>query len=89
MQCTLSSVDYAILMNRIDDFVIRQCKGIPRQNWTSKCVILHNAIGVVVAIGIYCHVSSDVVVGSSRPLADTPIAIQISSIHFEDDVLDQ
>ena len=44
-----------------------------------KCVVLHNASGVVVAEGICLNVSSNIVIGSSRPLGDTHVMVQILS----------
>ena len=41
-----------------------------------KCVILHRADGVPMANGICCNV---IVVGSTSPLGDSHIAVQISS----------
>ena len=55
------------------------CDGTPRQLWVGKCVVLHRADGFPIARGIYWNVSSDVVVGSSGPLGESHVAIQISS----------
>ena len=53
--------------------------GTPRRLWVGKCVVLHRANGFPIAKGICWNVSSDVVVGSSGPLGDNRVAIQISS----------
>ena len=76
-------------MMNMDDSVILQCEGIPRWNWIGKCVVLQNANGAVVAKGICCNVSSDVVIGSSSLLGDSHVVVQISPILFENDVLNE
>ena len=53
--------------------------GTPRRLWVGKCVVLHRSDGFPIAKGICRNVSSDVVVGSSGPLGDSRVAIQISS----------
>ena len=55
------------------------CDGTPRRLWVGKCVVLHRPDGFPIAKGICRNVSSDVVVGSSGPLGDSRVAIQISS----------
>ena len=55
------------------------CDGTPRRLWVGKCVVLHRADGFPIAKGICWNVSSNVVVGSSGPLGDSRVAIQISS----------
>ena len=55
------------------------CDGTPRRLWMGKCVVLHRADGVSISKGICQNVSSDVVVGSTGPLGDSHVAIQISS----------
>ena len=55
------------------------CDGTPRRLWVEKCVVLHRPDGFPIAKGICRNVSSDVVVGSSGPLGDSRVAIQISS----------
>ena len=89
MQCTSSSDEDSHIMTNMDDFVIPQCEGIPRQNWTGKCVVRQNVSGAVVAEGICCNVSSDDVIGSSSPLGDSHVAVQISSSLSEIDVPDE
>ena len=53
--------------------------GTPRRLWVGKCVVLHRIDGFPIAKGICWNVSSDIVVGSSGPLGDNRVAIQISS----------
>ena len=55
------------------------CDGTPRQLWVGKCVVLHRADGFPIARGICRNVCSDVVVGSTSPLGESHVAIQISS----------
>ena len=55
------------------------CDGTPRRLWVGKCVVLHRANGFPIVRGICRNVSSDVVVGSSGPLGESHVAIQISS----------
>src|SRR5665811_226824 len=62
----------------ISDRDIPECEGVPRHLWTTKCVSLHNSDGIAVGEGICHSVKSDLVVGSSGPLGDTHVAVQIS-----------
>ena len=55
------------------------CDGTPRRLWVGKCVVLYRANGIPVTKGICRNVSSDVMVGSTSPLGDSHVAIQISS----------
>ena len=89
MQCTSSSDEDSSMMTNMDDSVIPQCEGIPRWNWTGKCVVLQNGSGAVVAEGICRNVSSDDVIGSSGPLGDSHVAVQILSSLSEIDVPDE
>ena len=83
--CT-SSEDKQSKLNTAEDSSIPICEGIPRKNWVGKCILLQNATGVSVASGICRNVSSDAVIGSSGPLGDTHVAVQISLSLCEDDV---
>ena len=80
--------------NDVDEVNIRDestaplCNGIPRRLWVGKCMILHEADRVVVAKGISCKVSSDIMVGSKGPLGDNHVAVQICSNLSIADVLD-
>ena len=65
------------------------CDGTPRRLWVGKCVVLHRADGFPIARGICRNVSSDVVVGSSGPLGESHVAIQISSSLSMADVPDK
>ena len=75
MQCMLSSDEDCSMMTNMDNSVIPQCEGIPRRNWTGKCVVLQNVSGAVVADGICRNVSSDDVIGSSGLLGDSHMAV--------------
>ena len=86
--CT-SSEDEQSELNTAKDSSIPICEDIPRKNWVGKCIFLRNATGVSIASGIYCNVSSDAVIGSSGPLGDMHVAVQILSSLCEDDVLDE
>ena len=55
------------------------CDGTPRGLWVGKCVVLHRPEGVPIAKEICRNVSFDIVVGSTSPLGDSQVAIQISS----------
>ena len=63
--------------------------GTPRRLWVGKCVVLHRADGVPVAKGICQNVSSNIVVGSTAPLGDSHVVIQISSSLSMADVLNK
>ena len=89
MQCTSSSDEDSSMMTNMDDSIILQCEGIPRWNWTGNCVVLQNASGAIVAERICRNVSSDVVIGSSGPLGDSHVAVQISSSLSKIDVPDE
>ena len=65
------------------------CDGTPRRLWVGKCVVFHRADGFPIARGICRNVSSDVVVGSSGPLGESHVAIQISSSLSMADVPDK
>ena len=65
------------------------CDSIPRWLWVGKCVVLYKNDGVPVARGIYCNVSSDVVIGTTGPLGDSHVAVQISSSLSMVDVPDE
>ena len=57
---------------------ILECKDVPRHLWTTKCVSLYNSDGTALEKGICHSVKSDLVVGSTRPLGDTHVVVQIS-----------
>src|SRR5450759_128589 len=57
---------------------IPECEGVPRHLWTTKCVSLHNSDGIALGEGICHSVKSDLVVGSTGPLGDTHVVVQIS-----------
>ena len=63
--------------------------GTPRRLWVGECVVLHRPDGFPIAKGICRNVSFDVVVGSSGPLGDSYVAIQISSSLSMADILDE
>ena len=54
-----------------------------------KHVVLYKNDGVPVARGIYRNVSSDVVIGTTGPLGDSHVAVQISSSLSMGDVPDE
>ena len=62
------------------------CDGTPRRLWVGKCVVLHRADGFPIARGICRNVSSDIVIGSSGPLGESHVAIQIFSSLSKADV---
>jgi hypothetical protein len=62
----------------ISDCDILEWEGVPRHFWTTKCVSLHNDNGIAVGEGICHSVKSDLVVGSTGPLRNTQVAVQIS-----------
>ena len=64
-------------------------EGIPRRLWVRKCVVLYKSHEVLVAKGICCNVSSDVVIGTTGPLGDSHVAVQISSSLSMADVPDE
>ena len=65
------------------------CDGTPRRLWVGKCVVLHRADGFSIAKGICRNVSFDVVIGSSGPLRESHVAIQISCSLSMADVPDE
>ena len=74
---------------RLMESTLPQCEGLPRSEWISKCVILHNPFGTPVARGICVSISSDLVVGSAGPLGDLHVAVQISRSLCESEVPDE
>jgi hypothetical protein len=67
-----------VVEDLVIDHDIPECEGVPRHLWTTKCVSLHNDGGIVVGEGICHSVKSNLVVGSTGPLGNTHVAIQIS-----------
>ena len=65
------------------------CEGIPRRLWVGKYVVLYKNDEVPVAKGICRNVSSDVVIGTTGPLGDSHVAVQISSSLSMADVPDE
>ena len=72
-----------------EELVALLCDGTPRRLWVGKYVVFHRADGFPIAKGICRNVSSNVVVGSSSPLGDNCVAIQISSSLSMADVPDE
>ena len=64
-------------------------EGIPRRLWVGKCVVLYKNDKVPVARGICCNISFDVVIGTTGPLGDSHVAVQISSSLSMADVPDE
>jgi hypothetical protein len=54
---------------------IPKCKGVPCHLWTTKCVSLHNDNGVAMAQGIYHSISSDLTIGTRRPLGNMHVVV--------------
>ena len=54
------------------------CEGILRQLRVGKCVVLYRNDRMPVARGICRNVSSDIVIGTTGPLGDSHVAVQIS-----------
>ena len=61
----------------ISDRDIPECEGVLRHLWTTKCVSLYNSDGIALGEGICHSIKSDLVVGSTGPLGDTHVAVQI------------
>jgi hypothetical protein len=59
---------------------------VPHLLWTTKCESLHNDNWIAVAEGICHSVSSELVIGTSRQLGNTHVAIQISKSFKEDEL---
>jgi hypothetical protein len=68
---------------------ILECEGVPYHLWTTKCVSLFNNDRIAVGDGIRHSVKSDLVVGSTRPLGDTHVAVQISKSLKPDEFSDK
>jgi hypothetical protein len=51
---------------------------VPRHLWTTKCVSLYNDNGIAVEEGICHSIKSNLIVGSTGPLGDTHVVVQIS-----------
>jgi hypothetical protein len=62
----------------LSDRDIPEGEGVPRHLWTTKCVSLHNDGGIAMGEGICHSVKSNLVVGSTGPLGNTHVAVQIS-----------
>ena len=72
-----------------DESVPPLYEDISRWLWVGKCVVLYKSHKVPVAKGICRKVSSDVVIGTTRPLGDSHVAVQISSSLSMADVPDE
>ena len=66
---------------------VRACKGIPRESWNTRVVILTNEVGEDVARAICRSVDASVVVDTNgRPIGDDHIAVQIAETLKEEEV---
>jgi hypothetical protein len=72
----------------IFDHNIPKCKGVPQSLLKTKCVTLHNEIGVAVAEGVCHSISSELVMKISGLLKDTYVVDLISKNLKEDKFLD-
>ena len=55
---------------------------IPRRLWEGRTVSLHNGSGVRIAEGLLRNPKSSAILGSSRPLGDTQVVVQVSTTLF-------
>ena len=66
---------------------VRACKGIPRESWNTRVVILTNEAGEDVARAICRSVDASVVVDTNgRPIGDDHVAVQIAETLKEEEV---
>ena len=66
---------------------MRACKGIPRESWNTRVVILTNEAREDVARAICRSVDASVVVDTNgRPIGDNHVAVQIAEILKEEEV---
>ena len=65
---------------------IRECEGLPRRLWNTKCMTLYNEEGKLVGEGMCHSVKSDLEVGANGPLRDSHFAIHICRFHSEEDI---
>ena len=58
---------------------------IPRRLWEGRTVSLHNGSGVRIAEGLLRNPRSSAILGSSRPLGDSQVVVQVSTtfVHVE------
>ena len=71
-----------------ENVIIPECEGIPRSSWSTNVITLQNEHGLPVAEGICHNVNSDLVIGSSGPLGDSLVMVQISKSLGGEDVPD-
>ena len=62
---------------------------IPPRLWVGKTVSLHNASGVRIAEGLVRNLRSSAIVGSSCPLGDSLVVVQVSSTFVEEEAPDE
>ena len=62
---------------------------IPPCLWVGKTVSLHNGIGVCIAEGLVRNLRSNAIVGSSGPLGDSQVFVQVSRTFVEEEELDE
>jgi len=75
-------------LDPLDGTNVPECEGIPRRSWVGLCVVLYRNDGHPIAKCICCNVSSNHVVGTSGPLGDTHVVVQVSFSLSEEDVPD-
>ena len=58
---------------------------IPPCFWVGKTILLHNGSGDCIAEGLVGNLQSNAIVGSSSPLGDSQVFVQVSRIFVEEE----
>ena len=84
----LSSDDEALVDAPVNpdlpDFLV-----IPPRLWVGKIVSLYNDSGLLIAEGLVRNLRSSAIVGSSGPLSDSQVVVQVSTTFVEKETLDE
>ena len=62
---------------------------IPPRLWMGKTVFLHNDSGLLIAERLVRNLRSSAIVGSSGPLSDSQVVVQVSTTFVEEEVPDE
>jgi hypothetical protein len=74
----------ALVNPDLPDFLV-----IPPRLWVGKTVSLHNDCGLLIAEGLVRNLRSSAIVGSSGPLSDSQVVVQVSTTFVEAEAPDE
>ena len=68
---------------------LREFLVVPLHLWIEKTVLLHNSNGVYIAEGLVQNLWSNAIMGSSSPLGDSQVFVQVSRRIVEEEAPDE